>query len=140
MKGSEQRDLWVRQRDTVPNADRAAASAEICSRVLAMQQIADAQSVFIDVSTGSEVDTRRLIEQLLAQSRLMRVPFKLRGAEQRLADRRAASGARLKPNVRRTVTSVERHVEGEYRAGRWALLFPFEEAQGKNVKASTRPR
>ena len=52
----------------------AAASAEICSRLLGLEAVRDAKAWFIYASAGSEVGTHDLIRILLARGDIVAVP------------------------------------------------------------------
>jgi 5-formyltetrahydrofolate cyclo-ligase len=59
---------------TIAPATAAAAAARVAATVLALPEIAGAQRIFTCLSFGSEIDTWRLAERLLASGRELFVP------------------------------------------------------------------
>lgn len=68
------RDAYRRMREDVPQASRRGADAAICRILAGFPPSAEAPLVLSYVSCGSEVDTRALIEGLLARGRRVGVP------------------------------------------------------------------
>ena len=71
---AELRRRFRAQRDGLSPAARAAASDHIRQRLLELPRLAQAESVFVYVSRGSEVQTLTLIEDLLAAGKQVCVP------------------------------------------------------------------
>lgn len=69
------RSRVIAARDAIPAAERAARSADLLRDVLALPQVAAAQSVFAFVSHGSEVDTHPIIDALLDDGKQVAVPL-----------------------------------------------------------------
>lgn len=61
-------------RDAIPDAQRRDWSAAIARQVLELPEVRGAACVFCYVSFGSEVDTRGLLDDLLAMSKRVAVP------------------------------------------------------------------
>jgi 5-formyltetrahydrofolate cyclo-ligase len=61
-------------RDKLPVSERGRASAAICSQLLRMEPVMHAQVVFSYVSSGSEVDSRPLLRELLNRGVQVLVP------------------------------------------------------------------
>ena len=61
-------------RAALPEASRHAASATIARKILAMEEVTRADSVFCFISYGNEVDTHGLLEYFLAQGKHLAVP------------------------------------------------------------------
>lgn len=62
------------QRDGISHAEREQLSNAICARCLGLPAIREARSVFVYVSSNSEVATRRLIDDLVAANKQIYVP------------------------------------------------------------------
>jgi 5-formyltetrahydrofolate cyclo-ligase len=67
-------------RDALADDDRAAMSAAIADRLLGLPEAADAATVMVFWSFGSEVDTSPLIDRLLADGRTVALP-RIEGAD-----------------------------------------------------------
>ncbi len=61
-------------REAASEADRAGWSREIARRLLALAEVRDAATVMAFSSFGSEVDTRPVLERLLAEGRVVVLP------------------------------------------------------------------
>jgi 5-formyltetrahydrofolate cyclo-ligase len=68
------RTALLAQRDAEDAAARAAANTRIRRRLQALSVYRQAQTVFCYVSVGTEIDTRRLIEDMLAEGKTVCVP------------------------------------------------------------------
>lgn len=73
-------------RDALGEADRAAYSRAITTRLMALAPMRRAKRVFVFISNGSEVETHGLVQTLLAEGREVAVP-KIVGRTQMIACR-----------------------------------------------------
>jgi 5-formyltetrahydrofolate cyclo-ligase len=89
------RHRFRRARRALPAAYRAEASARIHAAVLALPEVRAADSIFVYVSVGSEVDTHPLIQTLLAQHKQVAIPHITDFEAGKMIARRIASAADL---------------------------------------------
>jgi 5-formyltetrahydrofolate cyclo-ligase len=84
MVATEQKKLLRKQmrglRDAASAEDRAAWSAVICARAIALPEYQRAQVVHCFISMSSEVDTRAIIEHALAHGKRVVIPLFLRNS------------------------------------------------------------
>lgn len=71
---AQARDGALAARDALPAEERARLSAAICARAGALPEIAQAQTTMLFASFGSEVNTARLIDQVLDDGRVLCLP------------------------------------------------------------------
>ena len=67
------------RRDAIPDADRERAAESVARRLLDSREIGEAESVFLCLSFGSELDTRKILAPLLESGRKVYVPRVVKG-------------------------------------------------------------
>ena len=79
------RKRMLAERDAVPAWQRAAWSARICERAIALPAYQSARVVHCFLSIQSEVETRPLIEHALAQGKRVAAPLFVKGSSETVA-------------------------------------------------------
>ncbi len=99
---AELRREALARRDAIPALDRAVRSERLRKQVLALPHVRDAICIFAFMSHGSEVETHRLIDALLAAGKRVAVPLILPRRDdpgRRMLAVPIASRAELSPGV-----------------------------------------
>lgn len=95
----------IQRRDSLPQHERYAKSALICDRLLELPAMARAGHIFCYVSCKSEVETHSLIRRMLADNRIVSVPW-------------------IGHNQKQLIPARIRSIERDLAPGRYGILEP----------------